>query len=164
MKKTSKTPTKTWSGLASALGFSRVSIGQWRKLPDAPATPDLGKWQEFIAENGLGIAGNRVGPERERLLAENLRHRNELLRLDLAARQRIMVERASVERLLMHVATQQKAVLFAALEREFPGKCVGRTAAEISMLGRELGDRLCLIFQREIENWTDEAQAPPEAS
>ena len=76
-----------------------------------------------------------------------------LLDMKIAREERRTVERAEVNTLLLHVASQQKAVLFAALEREFPGKVVGRTASEISAQGRALADRLCEIFQREVEQW-----------
>ena len=76
-----------------------------------------------------------------------------LLDMKIAREERRTVERAEVNTLLLHVASQQKAVLFAALEREFPGKGVGRTASEISAQGRALADRLCEIFQREVEQW-----------
>ena len=76
-----------------------------------------------------------------------------LLDMKIAREERRTVERAEVNTLLLHVASQQKAVLFPALEREFPGKVVGRTASEISAQGRALADRLCEIFQREVEQW-----------
>lgn len=76
-----------------------------------------------------------------------------LIDLKIAQIERKSIDKAEVNKLLLHVSSQQKAVLFAALEREMPGKCVGKTASEIARFGRELGDRLCAIFTRAIEEW-----------
>jgi len=76
-----------------------------------------------------------------------------ILEIKLAREERRSIERSEVNKLFLHVASQQKAVLFAALEREYPGKVVGRTASEISLAGRQLGDRLCAIFTREADQW-----------
>lgn len=76
-----------------------------------------------------------------------------LLELKIAKEERRTIERAEVNKLLLHVASQQRAVLFAALEREYPGKVVGRTASEISAHGRALADRLCDVFTREVDTW-----------
>ena len=76
-----------------------------------------------------------------------------LLDMKIAEQERQSVKRSDVSKLLLHVSSKQKAVLFAALEREYPGKVVGRTASEISAHGRALADRLCDVFAREVEQW-----------
>ena len=142
-----------WPLLAKQCGISRQSLLVWRKLPGAPQTPDKAAWLAFIDENDLGQVGNRVSKDREELMRENLAKRNRLLDMEIAVKNRTMVDRASVDAMLLHVATMQKAVLFPALERELPAKAEGRPAAEISVLGREIGDRICAIFSSGIQSW-----------
>ncbi len=76
-----------------------------------------------------------------------------LLDMKIEEQERQSVKRSEVSKLLLQVSSKQKAVLFAALEREYPGKVVGRTASEISAHGRALADRLCEVFAREVDQW-----------
>jgi hypothetical protein len=45
----------TWSKLSEALGYSRTSFVEWRKLPGAPLTPDREAWRRFIKAGGHGL-------------------------------------------------------------------------------------------------------------
>ena len=143
----------TWVHLAKRLRVSTNAISEWRKLPGAPDEPVLASWKPFIAENQLGVVGNRVAPRREALLESSVEKKNRLLDLEIARKEGRMVDRSSVDALHHAVFTRQKAVLFAALESEYPGKVVGRTASEIRMLGRQLAERICDVFSRDVEQW-----------
>ncbi len=143
----------TWGNLSKHLKVSRQSVTEWRKLPGAPQEPASGPWKAFVEEHGLGVVGNRKSHRREFLLESAVEKKNRLLDLEIAQKERRTIYRADVNKLLLHVASQQRAVLYAALEREYPGKVVGRTAGEISQRGRELADRVCDIMNREIETW-----------
>jgi len=125
----------------------------WRKLPGAPQNPDIEAWSTYVSDNDLGVVGNRVSQDREELLREKLTKENRLLDLKIAREEKTSVDRAEVDALLLHIATMQKTVLYPALERELPAKAEGHTAAEISLIGREIGDRLCAIFTSQIESW-----------
>lgn len=142
-----------WGTLAKQLRVSRTAIFNWKKLPGAPEEANFEAWRDFVAAEGLGISGNRVGKKRETLLEGRAEKQNRLLDLQIAKEERKYVERAEVNKLLLAVSSRQKAQLYAALEREYPGKVVGRTVSEISVLGRELADRLCEIFQQPVEQW-----------
>ena len=122
-------------------------------MPGAPASPNPAEWQQFIEENELGVVGNRLSKDREELLRENVEKKNTLLDLQIDRESRKSVDRASVGALLQRIAAMQKAVLYAALEREYPGKVVGRNAAEIGLLGRQLADRVSDVMQRDLEDW-----------
>lgn len=122
-------------------------------MPNAPQSPDLESWRAFIDAHELGIVGNRVSKDREQLLKEKLEKENKLLDLKIAREEGTSIDRTAVDALLLHVATMQKTVLYPALERELPAKAEGRTAAEISLIGREIGDRLCAVFSSQIETW-----------
>lgn len=147
---------ETWSRLAEILQFTVQAISRWRRLPGAPEGPqNVAAWREFIAANDLGIVGNRSSKDREALLIEKLTKENKLLDLKIAKEERTSVARSEVDELLLHVATLQKAVLFPALENELPPRAEGRSAAEISVMGRELGDRICGIFAQAMETWNE---------
>lgn len=143
----------TWSKLSNRLRVSAKTVDLWKRLPGAPAEPDYEQWKAFVKERGLGVVGNRVGKSRESLLTENLVKKNRLLDLEIANKERKSVDRGEVDSLLLHVAAMQKTVLFPALERELPPRAEGKTAAEIAILGREIGDRLCDVFTATIEAW-----------
>lgn len=143
----------TWAKLAIRLGVSVPSLTNWRKMEGAPKTPALKAWEEFVDANSLGVSGNRVGRGREELLKENLVKKNRLLDLEISEKEKKSVDRAEVDALLLHVATMQKTVLYPALERELPPRAEGKSASEISMMGRAIADRVCEIFTSSIESW-----------
>ncbi len=144
---------QTWGRLAKQLQVSTNAIREWRKLPGSPETPEYEPWKAFVAENQLGIAGNRVTPQREALLVESVQKKNRLLDLEIARKEGSSVDRSAVDALLVAVFTRQRAVLYAALEGEYPGKAVGRTASEIRVLGGQLAGRICDVFSRDVEKW-----------
>jgi len=76
-----------------------------------------------------------------------------LLDIKIANEEKKTVSRSDVGKMLLRVSTLQRGRLYAALEREYPGKVVGRTAAEISSIGRALADELCDVFKAEEESW-----------
>lgn len=147
---------RSLSALADELGVSRPTLNEWRDKPGAPTDRNVAAWEAFIAANGLGLSGNKTSKKREYWLTVRAEHDARIAAVKAAQAERSSVSRADVDALLLHVATMQKTVLFPALEREFPPKCEGRTAAEISLLGRELADRLCGIFTSAIESWGKE--------
>lgn len=53
---------RTDAELARRLGFSRVTIGDWRaRFVDTPATRDVEAWRAFVARHDLGRSPNRAG-------------------------------------------------------------------------------------------------------
>jgi hypothetical protein len=148
-----KQKPENWGTLAKRLHVSRTAIHEWKKLDGAPTEPNFEAWKAFVAENGLGVAGNRVSSKREGLLSDAARLKNRLLELEVARKEGRTVERTDMDTLHHKVFTRQKAVLFAALESEYPGKAVGRTASELRVLGRQLAERICDIFAQDVEGW-----------
>ena len=145
-----------WAKLALKLQVSRVSLTAWRKLPEAPEVPDLERWQAFIEVMELGISSNRMSKSREELIKEKLTKENRLLEIKIAEAEKKMVSRAAVDALLLHVSTLAKATMYPALERELPPKVAGRTAEEVSLIGREMADRICEQMQRDITAWSEQ--------
>lgn len=137
------------------LQVSRQTIAEWRKLDEAPQVPNYERWKAFVEMNELGIVGNRVTKDRETLLKENLTKKNKLLDLQIAKEEKRSVDRSEVDSLFMHISTLAKTTLYPALERELPPRAEGRTAAEISLVGREIADRICEQMARDIEAWSE---------
>ena len=160
MKSTPEQITQSWKEIASTLGYSRNAVYAWRKLDGAPQTPDLEAWKAFVAEHDLGVVGNRASKTREGLLVEELTKENRLLDLRIAKEERRSVDRSEVDALLLHVATMQKTVLFPAMERELPPRAEGKTASEISVIGREIADRCCAVMASAIETWANNDNTP----
>ena len=145
----------TWGKLAIKLGVSTRTLQDWRKLGDAPDRPDLERWAAYIELMDLGSAGNRVSATREQLLKENLEKKNRLLDLQIAKEERTVVDREEVNSLFLHITTLAKTILYPAMERELPPRAEGRSATEISLIGREIADRICDQMARDMEGWAE---------
>ena len=151
-------PKETWAKLAIRLGFSYETIRQWRDLPDAPEVPDLERWKAYVEVMGLGQVGNKTSKGREDLLKENLIKKNRLLDLEIALKERKVVDRSAVNQMLLRVASLQKTVVFQKLEHELPAKAVafGAPMDPMRTLGREAAEGICDIFAQEMEKWSNE--------
>ena len=159
-----KTKKQTsWSELAERLKVNRRTLSRWKHLPGAPSTPDPEKWEEYVEENSLGIAPNKLSPARAKLLEENLRKKNHLLDLQIAEKENRMIDAAAVNDFLHKVAFTQKTVFYAMLEGELPPRLVGKDQAEMSVAGREMADRLCEIFSQELDQWISMLPTPKPA-
>lgn len=145
----------TWSNLSQRLGVSVQTIKNWRdNYPgECPGTPDFEEWKKFVSEKGLGVVGNRIGSEREKMLVEVLAEDLATKRLRRAKEEKRVIDREKMDDLHHRIFTRQKAVLYAALESEYPGKVAGRTAGEVRILGRQLADRITGIFSKDVEEW-----------
>jgi hypothetical protein len=143
----------SWGALAERLGVSRRSLGNWRKLPGAPGTCQLAPWRKFVEENSLGIAPNKITPDRARLMEENLVKRNRLLGLEIAKQEGKLVRTADVDQMLLRIASLQKIVLYQKLEREMPVRTDGKDTGEKLLIGRSIADELCEIFSQEADRW-----------
>lgn len=150
-KKQTKKRRRTHETLARELGVSGNSVRKWAARPDAPRSMSADVWRRFIDDNQLG--SRRMSPERESLLERLADRKLRLLDLEIARKEQRTVLRADVDALHLQIATRQKVVLYAALESEYPGKVVGRTAAEIRIAGRQIADRICDVFTRDLSEW-----------
>lgn len=98
-------------------------------------------------------AGQREKKNLVELKAGKLERENKKLDLEIAVTEKKMIAVKEVDALLLHIATLQKTILYQALEREMPAKGAGRSAGELTALGRGLADRLCEIFAEEETKW-----------
>jgi hypothetical protein len=144
------TSERLWTGYVGRKGFPKKT----KRGYDVQAI--LAWYRQFVLPNkkgGDGSGPSDLNTKRGQKIDEEIA----LLKLKWAKEMKTVADRAEVDSMLLHVATLQKTMLYQALEREFPPKCEGRTASEISLLGRELADRLCEVFNTSVESWK---QAP----
>lgn len=144
-----------WGHLADQLKVSRRTLFNWRRLPGAPEATNLAVWQKYVEENSLNISPTKISPGRARLMEENLVKRNRLLDLEISKQERRVIERATVDELLLHVASLQKVVLAQKLEREMPARTEGKSAAERVLIGRAILDEVCGIFSSRATQWRE---------
>lgn len=126
----------SWDGLALALETTRQSLVKWRSLPGAPTDRDVEKWKAFKAERGLGKA---TGQD---LKDEKIRHEIELLKAKVDREHRKVIDRDEVNRLLVHIGTDFRTMLYQFLETEAPPKLDGQSAAQMRPILREMADSI----------------------
>jgi hypothetical protein len=134
----------SWAALAKELGVARDTVVQWRKRPDAPAGRDVSEWKAYVDKNGLGESGPKMAFKE--LREEKLKREIQLQDLAIAAKKRKMIDREEVNRLLHHIAAQQRSALYQKAETELPPKLDGLPASEIRVQLRNMADELCDIM------------------
>ena len=133
------------------LETTRQTLVQWRKLPGAPQERDVVKWKAFVEQNQLGkrLSGSA-------LRDEETRHKIELLKSKIDREQRRVIDREEVNRLLLHVSTDGRTVLYQLMESELPPKLDGMAAAQMRPILREaadsIADRMAGLIERYKEN------------
>ncbi len=129
--------------MAAELGYSRQAIENWRTLPKAPQTPSLALWRRFIADHGLGVAGNRVGSQRETLLTETAGENLAILRLRRAREEGAVVAKSDLAAAAKRTIAAAKRELYQVLVSDLPLRLEGKSLAERRAILRAAADRVC---------------------
>ena len=87
------------------------------------------------------------------LRSANLEKQNRRLDIEIARAEGEMIEMREVDEAFLRIGLLLKSILFAALEQELPAKAVGKTADEIRLIARDIGDRMCDHFRNENSEW-----------
>jgi hypothetical protein len=147
----------TWKALAEKLDVSYQGLHLWRKLEDAPHTPDLEAWETFKAERGLG---------RERATSELTKLKAELLREQIAqarARNRResadVIDRDVVETMLVTLGQKLDLLLRLKLEVELGPRMAGKNAAEANVEGGEILAEIREVVNANIATFETESLA-----
>lgn len=133
--------TLSWHELAQALGVTRQSLVNWRGMEGAPEGRDVEEWKKFMAETGLGLGKGKAKGQAE-LREEKLKWETELVKARVAREHRKVIDREEVNRLLLHIATRARTMLYQFLETEAPPKLDGMTAAQMRPILREMADSI----------------------
>ena len=153
-KERGKSEKPTWTELSQRLRFSQTSITEWRKLPGAPQEPIYEEWTVFIEDNDLGGQGRKSSEARENFLTARVQKQNRLLDIEIAKKERALVDRAAVDGMLLQVSSLAKTVLYQKMERELPAKLVGLTPPEMSIKMREAADEISEIIANGFRDWS----------
>jgi hypothetical protein len=127
----------TWEAVAVACGVTRQSLVVWRKMPGAPGGCDIPAWKKFIDDTGLGKP-KATGSLKD----EKTRHEIEILKAKLDREHRRVIDREEVNRLLLHLATDGRTMLYQFLETELPPKLDGMSAVQMRPILREVADSI----------------------
>lgn len=131
----------SWEALAAKLRTTRQSLVNWRGLDGAPTDRDPVKWEAFIRANGLGAKGPGRGAGQD-LKDEKIRHEIEILKARLDREHRKVIDREEVNRLLLHIGTDLRTMLYQYLETEAAPKLDGMSAAQMRPILREMADAI----------------------
>lgn len=149
----------TQKELAARLRCSVQSLASWGKLPGAPTDYSLEAWKSFVEANQLGVGGNKVGGGREELLQEKLRGEIRLNQLKIEREEGKTILVDEVDERDLHLASMQKAYLYAVLGRELGARGAGKSAEELCVLGQQIADQVCAIFNQGVEQWRESLSA-----
>lgn len=151
----------TWTQLSKDLGFHVNAFREWRKLPGSPSEPDASEWKQFITENDLGTAGNRVSKGREHWLVEKLKKDVKLQDIRIEKEQRTLVPIDEVSEFVasMGFACRQWAYEIA---RELPRQIIGDNLAEAQAKSTTYADRMVSNLQGQVDGWWPETLEAPE--
>ena len=116
--------------------MTRQSVVKWRNLEGAPKDRDEVKWLAFMKDRGLGKA---TGQD---LKDEKIRHEIELLKAKVDREHRKVIDREEVNRLLVHIGTDFRTMLYQFLETEAPPKLSGLPASDMRPILREMADSI----------------------
>lgn len=139
--------------LAARLRISVQSLSGWSKLPGAPTDYNVETWKAFVEANQLGVGGNRVGVGREELLQEKLRGEIRLNQLKIEREEGKTILIDEVDARDLNLASLQKAYLYAVLGRELGARGAGKSAEELTVLGQQVADQICEVFNQGVEQW-----------
>jgi hypothetical protein len=141
---------ETQNELAQRVKVSAGTISSWKNLPGAPKELHVGQWIEFMKSRMLGPYGKK---DRETLMKEKLETEIKLNGLKIRKEEGRTVEIGAVEERDLHLSTLMKTMLYQRLGRELGPRGVGKDASQLNLLGEQVADEICEIFQQGIETW-----------
>ena len=145
----------TWKALAAKLDVSYQGLHLWRKLEDAPPTPDLEAWETFKAERGLGR--ERATSELTKLKAELLREQIKRERGRNDRESGDVIDREVVETMLVTLGQKLNLLLRLKLEVELGPRMVGKNAAEVCVEGGLIVDEIREVVNANLATFETEA-------
>ncbi len=145
----------TWKALAAKLDVTYQGLHLWRKLEDAPQTPDLEAWETFKAERGLGR--ERATSELTKLKAELLREQIKRERARNARESAEVIDREVVETMLATLGQKLDLLLRLKLEVELGPRMAGKNAAEVCVEGALIVDEIREVVNANLATFETEA-------
>lgn len=141
----------TWTQLSKDIGFATQTVRDWRKLPGSPKTPDADKWREFIEENQLGVAGNRVSRDREYWLTKKAEKDVALLEIKIRKEEGSAIGIEEHDDYVGRLGQSIRSSLLT-LENVVP-RLAGKSQAEMRIEIRKEVDRFIAMFRKTMNEW-----------
>jgi len=120
-------------------------------LPGAPSDPDPTVWKKFIHDNDLGVSGNRVSSNREKLLCKKLSMEIDLLEFRILKEEGRLITKEQHDEYLGRLGTAIRSALLS-LENIAP-RLAGKSQSEMRLEIRKEIDRYILMFQKTMDQW-----------
>lgn len=144
-----------WAALAKTLGVSAQSVAAWRRLADAPETPDVEAWRAFRASRLLGK--DTATKTLAELKAELMREQIALAKNKNAKAAGEVIDREVVESMLALLGQKLDLLLRLKLEVELGPRVAGKSAAEANVEGGLILDEIREVIEGNIANFQREA-------
>lgn len=142
---------KTVVELAAALGVTRRTLANWRKMPGAPEAAANGShsvaaWRDFVRANGLKGGAERSGAQTEALKARKLLAEVEERELRVAVRKGEYVRTEDVRRSWHTLVGKAISLMRAKFENELPPVLSGLDAQGIREENSKAIDEICRLL------------------
>lgn len=139
-----------WADLAGKLGVSRQTIYNWRKLPDAPISPDVDQWVNWAAANKPDSSHGDLNEVRRLVELEKLRK----LKRNNEIEEGAIASVPEVAAFMQKTAATYDALLTQKIDVELPPLIVGQPIAEVRKICEHIHDEIREITNKGLQNWS----------
>jgi hypothetical protein len=143
---------KSWSDLATKLGFTRQNLHLWRKREGAP--PDYRNvqvWEDFLAKHREDAGEDRdLTTRKKEAETKRVELQAEKIQLEVEQRRGNLIPIDKIVEATTAIISRTKAG-FLALESELPAALSGKDEGTCARIIREKVDGICSRMQSEFE-------------
>lgn len=141
------------NAVAEALGVDVRTVYRWKDREGAPPLADVDGWKEYAETQGIAPKGLKnakgINGLREELLREQIR----TAKLKNSQLEGESIPQGEVRQFCQSWATKLDLLLTMKLETEGPAKCVGKSAAELRLVFREIHDEIRGATEKGLLQW-----------
>ncbi len=143
---------KSWSDLATRLGFTRQNLHLWRKREGAPTEyRDVQVWEDFLAKHREEAGEERdLTTRKKEAETKRVELQAEKIRLEVEQRRGNLIPIDRIVEATTAIISRTKAG-FLSLESELPAALSGKDEGDCARIIREKVDGICSRMQSEFE-------------
>jgi hypothetical protein len=144
---------KSWSDLATKLGFTRQNLHLWRKREGAPTEyKNVQAWEDFLAQHREEAGEERdLTTRKKEAETKRVELQAEKIRLEVEERRGNLIPIDRIVEATTAIISRTKAG-FLALESELPAALSGKDEGTCARIIREKVDGICSRMQSEFES------------